>query len=218
MVVSNDAARLIIRECCAGLTFSRQTHKFTFTLKPGCDSLWKTLQPRLKSMCGIFTLDDFNSQLNEIITLHHSSSRLSLNSAIHISFVNIGETLELCSENKVIQLTKMSGNQFLSKDGGGFTFPSATYLGAGIPVVSSEGNIISEPDKVNILTPLPIHILISAIFLPKYYKKKVTGSLWTLYALSEKIRESKGDCSPLLQMAADMGLGIMETLRVINSF
>lgn len=218
MVVSNDAASLIIKECCDGLAFSRQSHKFTFTLKPGCDSIWETLHPRLKSICGIFTLEDFNFHLNEIITLHHSSSRLSLNSAIHISSVNIGETLELCSENEVVTLTKMSRNQFLLENGRGVTFPSTMDFAAGIPIASSEGNVICEPEYVNILMPLQAHIIISTIYLPNYYRKKIAPSLWPLYALSVKVRESRGDCSPLLQMAADMGLGIMETLRVINNF
>lgn len=218
MEVDKAVIKLIVKECCRGIEYDEILQQYSFALMPELQKIWQKIRPELRIIMSGFREEDFSAILTVLTHLQSNFIRVPISDRLLNTDLLPSEILELTINSEKFVMTKMGAFQYLTSTGEGVTLPLKTCFGHDRELITSEGKSLGTIQEVCLRCPSEIHIAASAILLSGYYKNGISSSLWELYGHSERLRINGGNYSALLQIACNMGIGLLSLFTIINSF
>lgn len=204
------------------MSFDDEERQYSFTLRPGLEKIWMRIKDAPLYRDAYLTLSDFNTLLSRIGRCGEEYESVVMDMLEDCDLLT-GEVIlltALLGGNEVqYRLVKMNSCQYLDfKTGQGLAFGSQVVFSAGQGLTDSEGHELGGIVKVELLSPTRLHIALSQVFMSRYFRHEVAGSLWPLYErVCEFVESGEDNCDSLLSEASDCGIGILPMLYIINA-
>lgn len=222
MAVSRQLISDIIRESCRTLHYDADRRRFSLLFRHYLDRIWGDLSRREDVIAERFNPDDFNALLRRIEELPTTFKRLPVPGEIGDSGILQGEILEIALSDRHDDLVimKMEEGAYLDLTAGaGISFGSQIEFRHDACLTASDGTRFGTIASVGLRIPCEEHIIVSDLYMNRYYNNRISRSLWSIFEQSQTIRANSRncDCSELLDAAKSSGIDIFVLLNIINA-
>lgn len=221
MEVNNAVLKLIIKECCRSLSYNDEERQFSFSLRPSLHRVWESKKKEISSIQPDFMLYDFNSVLSNLEFPTNTQNKISISVLKDNDIVN-GEVLsiEIYGEDVPLKLIKMKRGQYLNVlSGMGLSFGDRFEFSVDRNLVTSEGFNQGACKTISILLPSAYNIVLSRVFLGKYFLNNIGSSLWPIYDVAKEYLNTLDSkrLDEIVTISAKLGIGSFALLNILNS-
>lgn len=221
MEVNNAVLKIIIKECCRSLSYNDQERQFSFSLRPSLHRVWESKKKAIWNIQPDFMLNDFNSVLSSLEFPTDTQNKIPISVLKDNDIVN-GEimSIEIYGEDKPLKLIKMKRGQYLNVSSGmGLSFGDRFEFSVDKNIVTSEGLNQGVCKTISILLPSSYNIVLSRVFLGKYFLNKIGSSLWPIFDEAMEYlntRDSKR-LDDIVTISNKLGIGAFALLNILKS-
>lgn len=220
MEVNNAVLKLIIKECCRSLSYNDEERQFSFSLRPSLHRVWENKKKAIWSIQPDFMLNDFNAVLSNLEFPTDTRNRIYISTLKDNDIVN-GEvlSLEIYGEDMPLKLIKMKRGQYLNGlSGVGLSFGDIFEFSIDKDIVSSEGFNLGVCKTISILLPTAYNIVLSRVFLGKYFLNKIGSSLWPIFDEAKEYINSHDSkrLDNIVTISTNLGVGSFALLNILN--
>lgn len=221
MEVSSTILKKIVKECCRSLSYDDEERQFSFRLKPSLAMIWEKMKDSIQVEYPDFFIADFNNVLSHIDNLKNMYSKRSIYE-MEDRDIMVGEIIEISVAESIspILMVKMKAGQYLRIDDGvALSLGTEISFAKGKEIFTSEGIKIGECRGINICIPSKNSVALSGAFLKKYYKNKVSDSLWSIYEMGKRIVNSSCSrgCEEILTQATASGINALTLMCILKA-
>lgn len=221
MEVNNAVLKLIIKECCRSLSYNDEERQFSFSLRPSLHRVWESKKEAMWSIQPDFMLNDFNSVLSNLEFPTDTQNKISFSSLRDNDIVN-GEVLniEIYGKDMPLKLIKMKRGQYLSVlSGMGLSFGDRSEFSVDKNIVTSEGFNQGVCKTISILLPSSYNIVLSRVFLGKYYLNNIGSSLWPIFDEAKEYINTLDSTrlDDIVNISTELGIGSFALLNILKS-
>lgn len=220
MEVSSTILKRIVKECCRSLHYNDVERQFSFPLKSSLEGIWNILKYNIQQENHDFFLSDFNHVLSLIVSSNPYRQSVSF-TELSDSEIMVGEILniKIRGEETPCVLVKMKHGQYLRpKSGDAISLGSKFIFRCGKELQTSEGIYWGECSEISILKPSRLDVAISGVFLKKYFKNRVSESIWPIYNMAKEIvlSSNNANCEELLRLSEEMGINSLTLTYILK--
>lgn len=220
MEVSSTVLKIIVKECCRSLSYNDEERQFSFSLRPSLQSIWESKKKAIWSIHPDFMLNDFNAVLLDLEFPSNTDNKISISSLKDEDLVN-GEVLSIViSENDVsLRIIKMKRGQYLNVlTGVGLSFGDKYEFCVGRSIVTSEGYNCGICKSISILLPTTYNVVLSRVFLGKYFLNNIGNSLWPIFDEAKEYLDSRNSkcLDNILNISTTLGVGSFAMLNILK--
>lgn len=220
MEVNNAVLKLIINECCRSLSYNDEERQFSFSLRPSLHRVWESKKKEIWSIQPDFMLNDFNSALSNLEFPTDSQNKISISILKDSEIVN-GEVLsvDIYGEDIPLKLIKMKRGQYLNVlSGMGLSFGDRFEFSVDRNIVTSEGFNQGVCKAITILLPSAYNIVLSRVFLGKYFLNNIGSSLWPIFDEAKEYLDSRNSkcLDNILNISTTLGVGSFAMLNILK--
>lgn len=212
----------IIKRSCCSLCYDDGEQRFYFKFNHYLDRVWEDLKFRYDLRSYNFYLEDYNNLLSRLKRLTDIDVKEQVKS-ISDELLLPGEILQLdlVGGNQSLKLVKMEKGQYLDcRTGNGVSLGSKICFENELNLCTSEGKKLGQIAKIHLCTPCIEHIAVSELYMPEYYSRSISGSLWEIHREAQNIVDSRrynGDCRNLLELGKKCAINSLTFLNIINA-
>lgn len=221
MEVSNEVIKLIIKECCRSLSYNDDERQFSFLLRPSLQlqNFWGNNKNKIREYNPEFILDDFNEVLRNLESPGNSLERISCTSLKDEEIIN-GEVLiiEILGLDSCLKIVKMERGQYFNVNTGtGLSLGDKFEFSIDKNITTSEGVDYGICKSISLLLPTKYDIVLSSVYLGKYYLNNVGDSLWPLYNEITNIDVyNSEDVKNILPKCKSLGIGVFPLFNILK--
>lgn len=220
MEVNSAVLKLIVKECCRSLSYNDEERQFSFSLCPSLHRVWESKKTAIWSIQPDFMLIDFNSVLSNLEFPTDTQNKISISSLKDNDIVN-GEVLsiEILEKNVSLKLIKMKRGQYLNVlTGVGLSFGDKFEFCVGKGIVTSEGYNYGVCKSISILLPTTYNVVLSRVFLGKYFLNNIGNSLWPIFDEANEYLDSRNPkrLENILKISTILGVGSFALLNLLK--
>lgn len=220
MEVSSTVLKIIVKECCRSLSYNDEERQFSFSLRPSLQSIWESKKKAIWSIHPDFMLNDFNTVLSDLEFPSDTDNKISISSLKDEDLVN-GEVLsiEISEKDVSLRLIKMKRGQYLNVlTGVGYSFGDKYEFCVGRSIVTSEGYNCGVCMSISILLPTSYNVVLSRVFLGKYYLNNIGNSLWPIFDEAKEYLDSRSSkrLDNILNISTTLGVGSFAMLNILK--
>lgn len=221
MEVNNAVLKLIIKECCRSLSYNDEERQFSFSLRPSLHRVWESNKKAIWSIHPDFMLNDFNSVLSNLELQADTQNKIPASVLKDNDIVN-GEVLsiEIYGEDMPLKLIKMKRGQYLNVlSGMGLSFGDKFEFSVDRNIVTSEGFNQGVCKSISILLPSAYHIVLSRVFLGKYFLNNIGSSLWPIFDEAKEYIDTHDSkhLDYIMTISTKLGIGSFALLNILKS-
>lgn len=221
MEVSSTVLKIIVKECCRSLSYNDEERQFSFSLRPSLQSIWESKKKAIWSIHPDFMLNDFNAVLSNLEFPIDTQNQISTSGIKDNDIVN-GEVLkiEIYGEDMPLKLIKMKPGQYLNVlSGMGVSFGDRFEFTVDKNIVTSEGVNKGVCKTISILLPSVYNIVLSRVFLGKYFLNNIGSSLWPIYDDAKEYLNSHDTkrLDNIVTISTKLGIGSFALLNILKS-
>lgn len=221
MEVNNAVLKLIIKECCRSLSYNDEERQFSFSLRPSLHRVWESKKKAIWSIQPNFMLNDFNAVLSNLEFPTDTQNKISISSLRDKDIVN-GEVLniEIYEKDMPLKLIKMKRGQYLNISSGmGLSFGDRSEFSVDQNIVTSEGFNQGICKTISILLPSSYNIVLSRVFLGKYFLNNIGSSLWPIFDVAKEYINTLDSkrLDDIVNISTELGIGSFALLNILRS-